>query len=185
MAEQHNIPLARLFDFNDMKPQETAAADQLIYLQRKRRTGANEFHTVAPGETLREIAQKEAIRLESLQAYNFLKEGMQPAEGEILNLRGQASARPQLEDVKFKAVVTSLKKEFSEVKKEVSELLKRDKTANDFVVHTVQPKETLYSITKKYDVSVDEVIKWNELQNQELKVGQQLRINKKSANALH
>ncbi|HEX5653937.1 MAG TPA: glucosaminidase domain-containing protein, partial [Chitinophagaceae bacterium] len=81
LAQQYNISLARLFEFNDMRPSEMTAFDQLVYLQRKRKTGNEEFHVVKPGETLQSIAQVQAIRLESLQEYNYLKNDMQPAVG--------------------------------------------------------------------------------------------------------
>jgi LysM repeat protein len=51
-------------------------------------------------------------------------------------------------------------------------------TEADYTVHTVQLKETLYSISKKYGVSPQDVLEWNHLQNANLKMGQQLRIKK-------
>lgn len=96
IAQQYNVPLNRLFEFNEMKQVETLPKDQLVYLQRKRKTGNNEFHVVRAGETLREIAQLEAIRLESLLEYNQLKEYMKPAIGEKLYLRNAAPSVPRL-----------------------------------------------------------------------------------------
>ena len=96
LAGQYNIPLVRIFEFNDMKETEAVASDQLIFLQRKRKTGNNEFHIVQPGETLHAIAQQEALRIESLLEYNFLKPGDQPAAGEQLNLRVKSSAKPKM-----------------------------------------------------------------------------------------
>jgi len=73
MATDKNIRLSWLIDFNDL-PEGTDVLEkgQLIYLQRKRRHGQQEFHEVAAGETLHEISQREAIRLESLMSYNHL-----------------------------------------------------------------------------------------------------------------
>lgn len=96
IAQQYDISLARLFDFNDMAESETAEKDQLIYLMRKRRTGNTDFHIVQPGETLHDIAQQEAIRLEALLEYNFLSYDMQPAIGEKLSLRGKSAVMPKL-----------------------------------------------------------------------------------------
>jgi LysM repeat protein len=50
-----------------------------------------------------------------------------------------------------------------------------------FIVHTVQPKETVYAIAKRYAVSTDAILKWNGLETTSLKTGQQLRISKKEA----
>jgi LysM repeat protein len=44
--------------------------------------------------------------------------------------------------------------------------------------HIVQPKETLYSISKKYGVSLDQLKTWNKLDTLGLKTGQQLVIRK-------
>jgi Mannosyl-glycoprotein endo-beta-N-acetylglucosaminidase/LysM domain len=96
IAEQYEIPLARLFDFNDMKPREVTEYDQLVFIQRKRKIGDHEFHVVQAGETLSIIAQTEAIRLESLLEYNNLGANMQPAVGETLSLRSKSSSTPKL-----------------------------------------------------------------------------------------
>ena len=52
-----------------------------------------------------------------------------------------------------------------------------------FVFHTVQPKETMYAIAKKYEVAVEDIMKWNAMQSIDLKSGQLLRIQKNTANA--
>jgi LysM repeat protein len=96
IAQQYEIPLGRLFEFNDMKRQEVADCDQLVFIQRKRKIGDHEFHIVQAGETLKSIAQTEAIRLESLLEYNNLGANMQPAVGETLSLRSKSSSTPKL-----------------------------------------------------------------------------------------
>jgi len=167
VAEEHNIQLNRLFEFNEISSAtDVAQTDQLIYLQRKKRTGASEFHIVAEGETLYDIAQMEGIRLENLLAYNHLKGDMQPEVGEKLFLHSQAPSLPKLKNLR-KAVSALFDKE--------------PKTeAAEYIVHTVQAKETLYSITKKYSVATEDVVKWNNLGSTDLKIGQQLRINTKA-----
>jgi LysM repeat protein len=49
------------------------------------------------------------------------------------------------------------------------------KTA-DSTTHIVQTKETLYSISKKYGVSLEQLKTWNKLDTLDLKIGQQLLI---------
>lgn len=170
IAGEYHVPLKRLFEFNDIPAQETASKDQLIYLQRKRKVGANEFHTVAPNENLHEIAQAEGIRLESLLSYNLLEADMQPQAGEVLYLRKQAPAMPKLATTV--AMVTTVSH---------SDDLAKSVSADEervFIIHTVRSKETIYSISKKYSVSMEDVQKWNDLQGTELRTGQQLRIKK-------
>ena len=110
IAQQYSIPLARIFEFNELEQTEILANDQLIYLQRKRKAGSNDFHTVKQGETIRGIAQEEAIRLESLLEYNHLESYMQPAAGEQLYLRTKAPGMPKLAktEVASNKIVNSL-----------------------------------------------------------------------------
>lgn len=48
-------------------------------------------------------------------------------------------------------------------------------------VHTVAAKETMYSISKMYSVSVDDLRKWNNLTDNTLSIGQQLVVGKTAA----
>lgn len=96
VAKQYDVDLSKIFEFNEIPRVQESDKDQLIYLQRKRKTGVNEFHIVQPGETLHDIAQLNAIRLESLQELNWLKENEIPAAGEKLSLKTKATAMPKL-----------------------------------------------------------------------------------------
>jgi len=177
IAEQYNVPLSRVFEFNDMLQREAAEKDQLIFLQRKRKTGNNEFHIVRPGETLHDIAQEEALRIESLLEYNFLSPGKMPAVGEKLFLRNKATAQPRLalkENLSINLPVTDKVNlgENSPVTKA------RSVSPSKKVEHKVAPKETIYSIAHRYNVKIDDIVSWNNLQGYDLKTGQQLFIYK-------
>lgn len=175
VAEDNDVSLSRMFEYNDMQPQDIAAADQLIYLQRKRKKGEREFHVVAPGETLHSIAQAEGIRLSSLLQYNQLREGLMPRSGEKLYLQDDAPDMPRLlSDLPEATVKPS----------EANPVAASSRTyAGQPLIHTVQPKETMYAIARKYGVALEELKKWNDLSSTDLKIGQQLRINKKTGNA--
>ena len=163
VAEEHHISFARLLDFNDLNDGDVLKTDQLVFLQRKRKTGATAFHMVQPGETLYDICQSEGIRMESLLANNLFTENMQPAAGEKLYLQSTAVSRPMLVEEK-RAIM--------------KEAVIDTTTAvpSDSTTHIVQTKETLYSISKKYGVSLDQLKAWNKLDSLDLKIGQQLLI---------
>ncbi|MEO5684250.1 MAG: glucosaminidase domain-containing protein [Chitinophagaceae bacterium] len=163
IAEDHHISFARLLDFNDLFDGDVIRKDQLIFLQRKRKTGSTPFHIVQPGETMYYICQAEGIRLESLLENNLMTSSMQPAPGEKLYLQNTAAARPLLVQEK-KAIL-----------KEVA--FEAVTASTDSTTHTVQLKETLYSISKKYGVSLDQLKTWNKLDTLDLKIGQQLLIH--------
>lgn len=166
IAQQYDVSLGRLLDFNEIKDADILEKDQLVYLQRKRKVCANEFHIVRKGETLYEIAQEEGIRLESLADYNHLKPHMIPAAGEKLFLQTKAAGRPVLAE------------ELVAVYAVENVMPGTSATEPILTKHVVQTKETVYSISKKYGVNVEKIIEWNQLQGVELKVGQELVIHK-------
>jgi LysM repeat protein len=45
-------------------------------------------------------------------------------------------------------------------------------------VHIVGPKETLYSLARQYNLTVDQLREWNSLENNELRIGQALHVEK-------
>lgn len=163
IATQYNVPLARVFEFNDLKEAEFAEKDQLIYLQRKRKTGDHESHIVKTGETLHDIAQSEAIRLETLLEYNLISAEQRPAVGEVLQLRTKAGHAP----------VLMLKENYA-----WNSPATQPGQAQAPVIYTVLPKETIYAISKRFGVQIADIMKWNNLPGYDLRSGQQLKIYK-------
>jgi LysM repeat protein len=48
--------------------------------------------------------------------------------------------------------------------------------ADSSIIHLVKKGETLYSIANKYDVTVDEIKRWNHLTHNTIKIGEKLKI---------
>jgi len=97
IADKYSLTQAWLLSFNEMKMEnEVLQTDELIYLQRKRKQGAKEYHIVEEGEDLYTISQKQGIRLESLLMYNQISPDMLPAAGEKLYLQKESPTRPRL-----------------------------------------------------------------------------------------
>ena len=70
IATEHNIPLYKVFVFNDLKETDLLAQDQLLFLGNKKAEGDKSFHLVVAGESLYDISQKEGIQLKKLKEYN-------------------------------------------------------------------------------------------------------------------
>ncbi len=173
IAKQYDISLKHLLDFNEMEEEEgdVLAQDQLVFLQRKRKSGETEFHEVKPGETLYDICQTEGIRLESLIGYNYLQDQPQPAVGEKLYLQSKAPERPKLaKDVVSEASAPPVVAP--------DQITPANSSAVTASLHIVQEKETLYSIAKKYSITVEQLRDWNKLAGNGLKTGQELVIFK-------
>jgi LysM repeat protein len=164
LAQEYKIPLRRLFEFNDLAETEMTGDHQLVFIQRKRREGATPVHKVEEGETLHDIAQAEAIQLESLLSYNYLRSDVAPSPGRELYLtKGEGKKTERVSLFSFdkpRAFNTAAP------------------AAGPYVLHTVQTKQSLYAISKMYEVSVEDIMAWNRLETSDLKAGQQLRINK-------
>jgi hypothetical protein len=100
IANQYVIPLGRLLEFNELREEDVLAKGQLLFLQRKRRTGAVECHVVQDGETWYDISQAEGVRLEDILEMNLMSPAFtadqRPATGERIYLQGSAPARPRL-----------------------------------------------------------------------------------------
>jgi len=96
IANQYELNLSRLLEFNDLKEEDVVVKDQLLFLQRKRRTGATEFHIVQGGESLYDICQAEGIRFQDLLEMNQLTQEGQPAAGEKIYLQSSAPTRPAI-----------------------------------------------------------------------------------------
>jgi len=60
----------------------------------------------------------------------------------------------------------------------VGNTLEQQPKADEFTNHTVAQGETMFSISQKYGVKVDQIKEWNELPDTGVKIGQQLKIKK-------
>ena len=172
LAEQYGVRYKHLLEFNELaESDDIIRKDQLIFLQRKRRQGANAFHLVRKTETLYDIAQEEAIRLDNLLDYNQLQGNETPVAGQKLYLQKDAAQH----------AVAEIRNNMTE--KEVVKLEQTLPAINapsqlQLVKHVVQQKETLFGISRKYGVEIDQVRSWNRLQNDAIRSGQELLIYK-------
>lgn len=70
IAIQYNVPLYKLFEYNEIKEAILLEKDQLIFLAAKKKEGATSFHIVKNNSTLHEISQLEGVQLSQLKIYN-------------------------------------------------------------------------------------------------------------------
>lgn len=212
IAEKKNIRLSTLLKYNDITEDVPLEKDMLVFLQSKNKKGQNDFHVVAPGETLHDIAQAEGVQLHWLYRRNKMSEGEQPAAGEKIALDGYASSKPKLgsnsvakvddyKDLDPKKIISDVRTEIEKAKsapvtaqqeapatkpssgipKEMVEDLKKiggNATPQGSQYHTVGEKETLYSISRKYNITVAQLQAWNNLSDSGIKIGQQLVVRK-------
>lgn len=168
IATQNNISLSKLLAINDLTKDGLLEKDQFIFLEKKQKEGNKNFYVAESGETLYDIAQKNGILLQSLCDFNGLSENDKLSAGAKLYLKpqtvnGSVAAGPKPDTPNPKPETSSLEPGTPNLKPQT---------------HKVAPKEGLYSISKKYGVSVDQIKEWNNLQSDHLQIGQQLIISK-------
>ena len=148
IATNHDIQLSRLLEFNDMETDGILSKDQPVFLERKEKKGANNFYVVQAGETLHDVSQKTGVQLEYLATYNQMQKGTVINAGTKLWL--QETRQPEQATVK----------------------------TGPSKIYEVQPKDGLYSISRKYGVSVQQLKEWNNLTTDSLNIGQKLIVAK-------
>jgi len=87
IATKFNISFDKLLDFNDLEEVDILSTDQLVFLERKLKKGASDFHIAVPEETLYDICQKEGVMMKSVLEYNNLTKTTQPKSGQKIMLR--------------------------------------------------------------------------------------------------
>ena len=161
IATENDINLNKLLSYNDLSEDGILKNDQIIFLQKKAKKGDKNFYIVQQNETLHDVAQKNGIQLKYLLEYNQLTEKANLATGLKLNLTPSAETQPE----KTVENNTSLKVDVPVI------------TITKTKMHAVLPKEGLYFIARKYQVSVKQLRDWNNLSTDELKIGQQLIVS--------
>lgn len=87
LANQFGVSLGKLIEFNDMEEMDVLDIDRLIFVEKKQKKGATDFHITEEGENLYSISQREGVQLESLLQYNKLKKDAKLAKGQKIYLR--------------------------------------------------------------------------------------------------
>ncbi len=129
---------------------------------------AQKSHTVGAKESLFSIGRKYDVHPRELAAYNNISFETSLTIGQVLKIPVKKSMTPLAEETppaKPAPVVTKVTPE------------PQSKGSNP-VYHTVVKSEGLYGIGKKYNVTVDEIKKWNNLSSDGLVQGMRLIVSK-------
>lgn len=112
---------------------------------------AEGMHVVAAGETLYSISKKYGVGVTDLVAWNELdiKAGLKP--GQQLKVQN-----PEMVSAPQEATAS--------------------KGTGDFIVYEVKSSDTLYSVARQYNVSIKEIMDWNNKQDFSISQGEKLKI---------
>ena len=89
LAKEYNLFKSEILRFNDSPKDRTLHAGEIVYIFSKKNESAPHLdkHVVEEGETMRDLAQRYAVKMKKLYQYNGMKPGTEPEPGTILNLR--------------------------------------------------------------------------------------------------
>lgn len=118
-------------------------------------TPSKQIHIVLPGETLYSIAKKYNVSVDELKKTNPTAASNGLGIGDEINIPGQAAVESN----------------------RTTSPLNNVQNQSKLTTHKVVAGETLYSISKKYGVSVDELKKFNPEVSSGLQVGQTLKLS--------
>ena len=182
----------KLLRYNDLSPDHQVKPGQLYYLQPKRSRASAYYHTAKPRETLWDISQRYGIKFSSLRRKNRMKKDEVLKKGRLLWLRKK---RPRHEPIKYKKnpdietqataqeSKTTLKKGSQGLIPPTDSSILEDPIeevgalTEDVVEHLIEEGESLYTIARRYDVSVMELARRNNLSVREaIKAGDSLKI---------
>ena len=163
ISKKYNVTVEQLKTLNTLSSESLSLGQKLIISgSKKEDTDKEAVHTVSSGETLYSISQDHSMTVEELIKRNKL-ESNALSIGQKLIVTGAPLKQEEEQSV-------------AENNKTISEQAKRD------IIHTVRPKETLFSISRIYGVPVSDIKKLNKMTTYEISIGQKLVIQDRKSN---
>jgi len=154
LSKRYGVTVARILEFNPTADGGIEAGQLLKvpYVPKGRtQTAEGTVHKVQPKETLFSISRMYGVSVDDLKAWNNLRDNALNVGQDILIRKGGGTSTTA-------ATTTTSKPEQKKM------------------THMVAQGETLFSISKMYGVTVDQLKNWNSLSSNELKLSQVLYV---------
>jgi membrane-bound lytic murein transglycosylase D len=184
LASRAGLSLSHFMKYNDLDDNHKVASGGYYFKARKKSKTEQDFHKVRQGETLWQISQLYGVQVKRLRRYNHLdNDGL--VAGEMLWLNsskpkeGSVAAEDEpavelMEDKTFEwGTSTSAN---AQVSIQTTNESNKTSVPLDADTHTVQAGETLYSISKQHNLSVNELKLINNINSEGVKLGQVLKL---------
>lgn len=199
LSAEAGISPEEFLKYNDMLTGKSIKPGQVYYVEKKRNRSSLAFHIVRENETLWSISQRYGIKLSRLARKNRIDENDPLKVGRVLWMKSKRPKNVPVEYHKMEPVQMLVTKKSngqntsaipqqpvkSDIKVEENNLSVQEpenKVPVERITfmgkkHEVAPGETLWSISRQYNISIDELMAWNELTKYDtLRVKQELFI---------
>ena len=179
VAFDYQIQYAQVLALNDMNEGDHFKDGENIFLQSKKARGA-EANYVLTGESMHDISQKTGVRMRDLYQKNMMVMNDQPVAGESLALQEKRAKAPHTIAYSdfLKSLANNTAKPVSTETNNTTTALIKKSEVQQTKQYTVGPTDTLYSIAKRFNTSVQQLCVINNLQSPDLRTGQTLVIDK-------
>jgi len=162
IAERYHISTSELRKWNGLRSNKIIAGQTLKIYTRESTTsyvesttseqGNVNYHKIKRGETIGSIAELYKVSASSIRDWNGLA-GDKIVAGKTLKIYSDESPQTSSEIITSKTELTS-----------------------EAVTHQIQPGETIIAISALYDVSVDDIKRWNNLRSSKIIAGKSLVV---------
>jgi LysM repeat protein len=189
IALENDMRVWQIYKYNDLQKDAVLKAGDTIFIKPKNYRGSVEFYKVNAGDNMQIISQRFGIKLSKLYSRNMMKDGQEPEVGETIYLQSNRNAAPVLrkvvvekQDSTYNTIIYDDPKKNVETTRPVlpedAYQINIPDNKNDMAFfHTVQKGETLFSIAKKYNVTVEGLKELNKLKSNEIAPATRLIIN--------
>ena len=202
IANKSKVKASCILKYNEQlkEPTTILRENEHVFLQKKRKNfrGKKKWHYVRKGETIYDISQLYGVREKSLYKRNLLPKGAQPEADERIKLRGMkisSKNRPRVRPNYKEPIRETKEEEFMDEENTIEPEnppsttetdpttttpdppINTDSTpSNNEQYHLIVKGDTLYSLSKKYGVTVDQLKQWNGLTSNAIFPGNKLRV---------
>lgn len=209
ISRRYNTPIGDIVQSNDNLKAGLKIGQRIRvpFVEKQVLPAGATLHQVIPGETLFAIAQKYDSNVEDLMAWNDLK-GTDISVGQSLIIQGMEEKQTPVATEKIEETVEMVDQTVAVTNEEVTPVpdssnSKPEKapkenrstlktstttieskamvsTTGNWISHRVVQGETLFAIAQKYDSKVEDLIQWNDLSSNNLRIGQTLKVGRET-----
>lgn len=152
ISRRYGVTVTQILEFNKTADAglEIGQILKVPYVPRPKTPKGATVHKVAEKETLFSISRQYNVTIDEIKQWNSLPDNSLSVGQElVIKATNTIPGMPQAQPVEMKSART---------------------------VHTVAQKETLFSISRQYGATIDQLKTWNNLTSEELSIGQVLFV---------
>ena len=152
ISRRYGVTVTQILEFNKTADAglEIGQILKVPYIPRPKTPKGATVHKVAEKETLFSISRQYNVTIDEIKQWNSLPDNSLSVGQElVIKATNTIPGMPQAQPVEMKSART---------------------------VHTVAQKETLFSISRQYGATIDQLKTWNNLTSEELSIGQVLFV---------